>query len=348
MKLRSVVIAVFVLALATPGVIAYATGVIPSPSPASADATANGPAGVEFRATSLAWPDEALGLTATDAQVVWEQRDRSKSIAGLWAYDVATRQPYRLLGRQSAGRGTGFPAASREKIIWAAWPGRRGEGSPQIQGYNQVTTRRWTVAETGRDPAISGNAIVWVERGAGATAADDALTGVHTVTDETFTTPVAGRVRDLAASGLWVAWISGRGKAAAVWAGSHRDGAQHRLGKTGTSVAIDRRRVVWSALTGRGSTAIAAWDRDAQKTRIVCRAPGSPSFLALGRTVAVWVSTDGEGDGDIWAYDFTRDEAYAVCDHDARQASPVVVGDTVFWADRRSGHWELYGRDLQP
>ncbi|GEM_PF-1608634 len=348
MKLRAVVIAAFVLALAAPGLIAYATGVLPGPSPASADATANGPPGVEFRAASLVWPDEALGLTATDAQVVWEQRDRRKSIAGLWAYDVATGRQDRLLGPSSAGRGTGFPAASREKIVWAAWPGRRGEGSPRIQGYNQTTTRRWTVAEAGRDPAISGNAIVWVERGADAAAADDVLIGVHDVTDETFSVPVAGRVRDLAASGLWVAWIAGRGKTAAVWTRSNRDGEQRLLAKAGTSVAIDRRRVAWSTLTGRGSTAIAAWDRDAKKTGVLCRAPGAPSSLALGRGVAVWVSTDASGDGDIWAYDFARDEAYAVCDHDARQASPVVVGDTVFWADQRSDGWELYGRDLKP
>ena len=60
----------------------------------------------------------------------------------------------------------------------------------------------------------------------------------------------------------------------------------------------------------------------------------------------VWVQDSGRG--DIWAYDFDRRRAFAVCSDGAEQASPVLVGRTVFWADRRSGQWELYGRALQP
>ena len=50
----------------------------------------------------------------------------------------------------------------------------------------------------------------------------------------------------------------------------------------------------------------------------------------------------------MWAYDFNRRRAFAVCDNGAPQANAVVVGRTVFWADKRSGEWELYGRSLQP
>jgi hypothetical protein len=50
----------------------------------------------------------------------------------------------------------------------------------------------------------------------------------------------------------------------------------------------------------------------------------------------------------VWVYDFNRGRAYPVSTHAGEQASPVIVAGTVFWADDRSGAWELYGRALQP
>jgi hypothetical protein len=35
-----------------------------------------------------------------------------------------------------------------------------------------------------------------------------------------------------------------------------------------------------------------------------------------------------------------------VCANGAAQADPVIAGRTVYWADRRSGRWELYGKAL--
>jgi len=340
------VIAVFVSASAVPGLIAYSTGILPAPGAATTEvAKVTSP---EFRVTSLGWPEEALGLSATNTLVVWEQRDRSKSVAGIWAYDVRTQRPYRLLGRSATGRGAGTPAISDDTVVWAAWPRRRGLGSPRIEGYDTDTARRWTVATRGRDPAIGGDTIVWVERGGGDGPADDAVNGENCVTDETFSIATEGRTRDVATAGSWVAWVSGRGDRAAVWTGSHRSATRYQLATTGSAVAMDRARVVWTAKSGRHSTAIVSWNRRSSHSKVLCRVRGTAGQLYISRRAIVWVTTDKNGDGDIWAYDFKRGRAYEVSSHAGRQASPVLVGTTVFWADRRSGHWELYGRALQP
>ncbi len=346
MRLRLVVVAVFMSAAAVPGLIAYSTGVLPGPTSASADAAKV--ASPEFRVTSLAWPEEPLGLGATDTTVVWEQRDRSKSVAGLWAYDVRTQLPSHVLGRSSVGKGDGFFSASGTKLVWAAWAGRRGAGPPRIEAYDRATERRWTVAERGRDPSIAGGTIIWAERGVGTTRADDVLKGVNTVTDEEFSIAAQGRVRDVAICGSWVAWVSGRGAVAGVWTGSNRDAARYRLATAGMTVAMDRERVVWAARSGRHSTAIVSWNRSSRHSKVLCRLRGSASSLALGRRAVVWVMTDKTNGGDVWAYDFKRGRAYAVSAGEGQQASPVLVGGTVFWADRRSGLWELYGRALHP
>jgi hypothetical protein len=346
-RLRLVVVAVFVLAAALTGFIAYTSGVLPAPTAASADAVTEA-TGPESLVTTLAWPKEALGLGATNDLVVWEQRDRSKAVAGLWAYDVTLQQQYRLLGPVSVGAGAGHPGASGDTVVWAAWAGRRGAGVPRIEAYNEMTMRRWTVAEHGRDPLVTLNTILWIDRGGGATAADDALRGANSVTDEELSIPVDGRVRDVSISGKWLAWVSGRGDKGAVWAGSLDSPSGDKLAKAGAAVAADRERVVWAGAPGRRSTAILSWSRGDDRAKVLCRVPGAATSLVLGRRAAVWVTTDPAGDGDIWAYDFTHERASIVSGNSAPQASPVLVGDTVYWADRRSGSWELYRRTLQP
>lgn len=345
MTLRLVVIAVFAAASAVPGLIAYSAGIFPS-SARSADAT--GVAGAEFRVTSLAWPTQSLGLGATADLIAWEQRDRSKPVAGLWAYDVQTQKTYHLLGQHSAGRGGGFPVVSGSTVVWAAWPGRRGAGTPTIEGYDDATMRRWTVAERGQKPAASGATIVWIARGAGKTPGDDAVGGVDTVTDETFSLPVKGRLHEIAAGNRWASWVSRRGDRTRVWTASLREGSPRRLSAKGTAVAMDRKRVVWAAPRGTDTTAIVAWNRKSGKTTELCRVKGVAAQLNVNRRAVVWMTTGKNGDGDIWTYDFKRGRAYEVSSHAGKQTSPVLAGTTVFWADRRSGQWELYGRALQP
>ena len=346
MRLRLVVVAVFVSATAVPGLIAYSTGLLPGATSASADVAKV--ASPEFRVTSLAWPKQAvLGLTATDTLIVWEQRDRSKSVAGIWAYDIRTQQPFRMLGRAGTGKGAGYPSASGDTVVWAAWAGRRGVGTPTVEAYDDDTTQRWTVAPGGRDPSVAGDIVAWVDPHGGETAADDAIDGRNIVTDEEFSIPAEGRVRDVSVWGSWVAWVSGSGAEGGVWAGSHRDSTRYQLATAGTAVAMDRGRVVWAAKYGRHSTSIVSWNRRSAHSAVLCRIRGVVGSLSLGRHFAVWVTRTKAG-GAIWVYDFKRGRAYPVSAHEGTQASPVLAGGTVFWADRRSGRWELYGRALQP
>jgi hypothetical protein len=345
MTSRLVVVAAFAAATLAAGFIAFSTGVFPSPTGASADSAETD--STVFRVTSLAWPEKALGLAATDSAVLWEERDADAEAAGLWIYDVDTRRPTRVLGRGATGKAVGFPDASGEVIVWAAWPGRRGVGTPRIEAYDTLSTRHWTVAERGSDPSTTGDIVFWVERH-GAGPKDDAVRGVHTITDEEYEIPARGRVRDLAVWSKWAAWISGRGGASAVWAGSHREATRQRLANDGATVAIDRKRVVWAAAGGQDTTAVVAWDRRSHRSKVLCRVAGTASSLSLSRRFAVWVTSREATGPQVWAYDFKRGLAYAVSANTGEQASPVIVADTVYWADRRSGNWELYGRPLQP
>ena len=159
---RLVVVAAFLAAAVVPAFFAYTTGLLPGPTQASADSPAAARS-VAHAIRPLAWPEEPLGLTATDTAVLWQQRDPSPAVAGLWSYDVRTQRADRVLGRSATGKAAGFPSASGDVIAWAAWAGRRGDGQPQIQAYDTTSTRRWTVAAQGQDPSAAGDSVIWVE-----------------------------------------------------------------------------------------------------------------------------------------------------------------------------------------
>ncbi len=342
MGLRLVVVCAFLAAAATAGLIAYRTGMLPGPTQAGAVKIAS----PVFRVTTLAWPKHALGLTATDRMVLWEQRDPSPAVAGLWACDVRTRQPHRLLGRQATGKASGFPSASGDVVVWTD---RRGAGDQSVEGYDTLSTRRWMVAEHGCGPDASGETLVWVEPH-GSRSGGDAICGVDTVTDEAYVISTDERVRDVAASDGWAAWLSGGGASGAVWAGSYRRTTRHQLASAGTAVAIDRARVVWATPPGGDSAAaaIVSWNRRTKRSRELCRVAGAVSSLSVGSHFAVWVTKREEATPQVWVYDFRRGRAYPVSAHAGAQASPVVVAGSVFWAERRSGKWELLGRSPQP
>ena len=230
-------------------------------------------------------------------------------------------------------------------IAWAAWAGRRGAGPPQIEAYDTVSTRRWTVAPAGRYPKAARETVIWVEPEA--VGGNDAIRGSNSLTDEEYSITADGHVRDVAAWGSWAAWIAGPGTSSAVWAGSYRNDTRVKLAEAGTAVAIDRDRILWAAHVGRHSTAVVAWDRQSRRSRVLCRVAGAVSSLAVSRRYAVWVTTSKATGVQVWAYDFGAGKAYTVSAGDSRQASPVIVAGSVYWADDRSGHWELYARSLR-
>jgi len=344
-RLRLVVVAAFLALTAVPAYFAYTTGVLPGPAQASAESS-TAAQGVAHRIGRLAWPAEPLGLTATDTTVLWEQRDPSPSVAGLWSYDVRTQRTVRVLGRSATGKSAGFPSASGDVIAWSAWARRRGAGQPQIQAYDVASTRRWTVAPAGSDPTVAGESVIWVEPG-GADGSD-LIRGCNSLTDEKYSITADGRVRAIAARGTWAVWIAGRGKAGAVWAGSYANADRHKLAAAGTAVAIDRDRILWAAPVGRHSTAVVSWDRRSSRSKVLCRVVGTVSSLALSRRYAAWVTTREATGSQVCVYDFGGGKVSTISAGDSRQASPVIVAGSVYWADDRSGQWELYARSLRP
>jgi hypothetical protein len=342
-RVRLLVVFAFLGMAAVPVLLAWNTGFMPGPQAASAEST--GPATTSSTAvTTLAWPAAPLGLAATDGRVVWEQRDRSADVAGLWYYDVVSGQTHRLFGRRTVGKSSGFPAAAGDLVVWSSWAGRRGAGAPAVQAFDAVSSRRWEVAASGRDPSASGDLVLWVEPdGAG----NDVIRGVNKLTDEELTVTPVGRVLDYAAWGRWAAWISGHGSDREVWAGSFQSPDRFRLAAKGTAVALDHDRVVWAAAVGRHSTAIVSWDRRSSRSTVLCRITGSASSLSLDRTSAVWVTTRKTTGPKVWAYDFKLRKVFAVSDSAGRQVSPVLVAGTVYWAGDRDGRWALFSRSLQ-
>jgi hypothetical protein len=342
-RTRLVVVAAFLAAAALPAYFAYVTGLVPGPAQASAESSATVP-GVARPVASLAWPREPLGLTASHTAVLWQQRDPSAAVAGLWSHDVRTQRTERLLGRSATGKADGFPSASADLIAWSAWAGRRGEGPPRIEAYDAASTRRWTVASAGRDPSAAGDSVIWVEPDAG--GGNDTILGSNSLTDEEYSISVVGHVRDVAAWGTWAAWIAGRGTRGAVWVGSYRKATRFRLAAAGTAVAIDHDRVLWAS-PGHHSSAVVSWDRRSNRTAVLCKVDGSVSSLAMSPRYAAWVTTRKGTDPQVWAFDFGAGRAFAVSAGVGRQVSPVIVAGSVYWADDRSGHWELYARSLQ-
>jgi hypothetical protein len=300
------------------------------------------------RVTSLSWPERALGLAAGGGGVIWERRLPSPAVAGLWSYDARTGRTAKVLGRASTGKTAGHPAAAGDLVVWAAWQGRRGAGRPCIEAYDTATTRRWTVAEAGRSPMVTGESVLWVERDRGGPG-EDVIRGSNSLTDEEYALKAAGRVRAADAWGSRIAWIAGGGREAGVWIASFGERTRHRLARAATAVSIDRERVLWAAPAGGHSTAIVSWDLRSGGPTVLKRLPGAASALSLTRGYATWVTTRASSGARVWVYDFGRGRAYPVTDEGvSRQASPVIVAGSVYWADDRGGDWALYRRALRP
>ncbi len=342
MKIRLFVIAVFVSAAALPGFLAIEAGLLPGSS--SSGGPAGRVAGTEFQVTPLDWPDLAQGLSSTSSLVIWMRHGSSSTFQGLWAYDTASQQSYRLLGPGEAFAGVGAPSGSGTLVTWA----RRSKGvpRPEIRGYDSFTRRRFLVATGGQEPVASSRGIAFVRKPAAGSGAGDLVYGYDTVTGDRRRFVAGGRVHDLAAWDTWVAWIAGPGGAAPVYAANRRSPTVLKLASAGTAVAVSHDGVAWAAPSSGGRTAIMLWDRSAGAKRQLCQVDGRVLELARTDSLVVWQTATGNG--DIWVYDLKRGAAFPICMNAARQADPAIVGGTVYWADNRSGSWVLYGRSVWP
>jgi len=187
---------------------------------------------------------------------------------------------------------------------------------------------------------------VWIDTRDGRRTARTTVAGRNTVTEERFFIRSKNVVREVAVWGPLVVWTTGARDAARVWATDRRRAERYQLSAAGTGVAVDRRRVVWAARAGKNGSAIMVWNLRTKRSKELCRVAAHARSLDIEGDLAVWAQDSGGG--DIWVYDFKSRRSFPVCSDGAEQASPVLVGRTVFWADRRSGQWELYGRVLEP
>jgi hypothetical protein len=342
MRARLLVIAAFVSASTVPGLLAFSTGVLPGRALHAAELKK---ASQEFRVTSLRWPQAPLGLTSTSEVVVWVQRAGGNASGGLGAYDVPSQRPAQLVDASSVGQNAADASMSDDFLAWAAQTSGGAAGHTGVKALDRYSGRLFTVTGHGTRPSVSGNEIVWVTTKGDGGHARNGFAVLNAVTDEHFAIGTSTHVREVALCGRWIAWIMGPSTATSVWTTSNRGAKRVRLA-AGTHVAIDDRRVVWAARTVAGETVIAARDLRSARTTTLCRVKGEVNSLSLANGVVVW--SQSTGDGDIWAYDFGNLQAFPVCADQSRQACPTLVGRAVFWADKRSGQWELYGRALQP
>jgi hypothetical protein len=340
------VIAVFVAAAAVPALLAYSTGVISSPSASGGEPGA----GTEFRAASLGWPRGVEGLAASGDLIVWEQPARGADGDAdgdgddLWAYDRTTRRLSRILPAERVGAGVGAPDMTGSTVAWATRSGSSTTRPPQIRCFDQDTGRLFTAAGAGVLAHSAGGAIAWVVQAGSRAHGRDTIGVLDTVTDTSSSFPAGGRVLDLAASGRLIVWAAGPPGGGAVWAARWPGWSPVKLGARSSSVTTDARRVVWATRTSSGGTAIMLWDPRSRESRQLCVVAGVADSLALGAGAVAWRQSSNRG--DVGVYDFARGRTFAVCANGAAQADPVIAGRTVYWADRRSGRWELYGKAL--
>ena len=340
MKIRLFVIAVFVSAAAVPGFLAMEAGLLKGASPAGGQTARV--AGTEFQVTPLDWPDLAQGLSTTSSSVIWMRHGTSSTFQGLWAYDTASQQSYRWLGPGEAFPGVGSPSGAGTLVTWARRT--KGVAQPEVRGYDSFTRRRFLVAASGQQPVASSRGIAYVRKPAAGSGAGDVVCDYDTVTGAQRKFAAGGRVHDVATWDTWAAWIAGPGGAAPVYAASRRSPTVLKLAAAGTAVAVSHNGVAWSAPSSGGRSAIMLWDRSAGKTRQLYQVSGRVLELTRTDSLVVWQAS--AGNGDIWAYDLKRGAAFPICMNAARQADPVIVGGTVYWADNRSGSWVLFGRSV--
>ena len=336
-------IAAFVSATAVPGVLALGSGVFADGGSRTAGAKR---ASQVFRVASLSWPAGALGLASTASLVGWQQRTSGALSSGLWAYDVRTQRPVEIVSAGNVGLNAGPPSMSAGLVAWSAKaPGSKHEHTV-VKAFDRYSGRLFTVTGHGTLPRVSGTRIVWVTHAGDGRGTHNGWAVLNALTDDRYAVATSARVRELAVCGPWVTWVAGSSSAGSVWATRDRGSTRHELAAAGSHVAIDGRRIVWSRRTRDGETAIVAWNLRSAHSKVLCRVDGAVSSLSLAANLAVWRrSTHG---GEIWAYDFNRHRAYVVSAGGGEQAGPVLVGHTAYWADKRSGQWELYGRALQP
>ena len=246
-------------------------------------------------------------------------------------------------GRTDPGSASGGQRRGRAQRLQATvvWTARRPGRPPQVRLLD-AEVGHVTQLAAGADPVVGGATVAWVVRARGG----DTVDVLDWVTDERAVFPAGGHVRDITAYGGWVAWTAKRGARTRLWSARlSRPGTRYVLGGGATALAMDARRTVWAVPSGAGHAELMAWDHKARHAVLLARVPGPVTSLTLSAGAIAWTRATAAG-ADIWRCAPAGGHATPVTQAPGNQVSPVFVGDTLYWADNGSGHWELCARTL--
>ena len=213
----------------------------PSARPARRPPTPSSPVQCSRLVPGLA--GEALGLTATDRPCCGSSATPARRSRASGPTTCARDAPTGCSAARD-GKVAGFPAPPATSSSGRLdRPARRR--SAAHRGVRHASTRRWTVAEHGCGPDGAGETLVWVEPHGGGRGARRHPRRRHGDRRGVRHRPTGGRVRDLAASDGWAAWLSGAARRPPCGPARTAATTGYRLAAAGTAVAIDRDRVVW-------------------------------------------------------------------------------------------------------
>ena len=207
-----------------------------------------------------------------------------------------------------------------------------------------------------RQPAISGNTVVWSDD-----HRDDSIYGYDLAKKREF--PIctaAGSQTEPAISGNTVVWEDARSGDPDVGHIYGYDLAKKREIPICTAAgdqlapAISGNTVVWT--DGRNNTYfggsgydIYGYDMAEERGSPICAATGNQGSPSISGNTVVWSDSRRWGDIDIYGFDLAEERELPICTAPSRQSSPVISGNTVVWVDnRRTGDWggDLYSYDL--
>ena len=247
-------------------------------------------------------------------------------------------------------------------------------GASDIYGYNMSTNQEFpicTASKTQRDPAVSGDTVVWVDSRNTDWAYNFAIYGYSLSTNQEFLTnvPEGDYTNRLSISGNVVVWESANASGGGLDWGSIYGydlslqqifpiGVEYGLYQMSPNVSGNI--VVWAnESTDRGSYDIRGRNLSTAQTFSICTDPGYQFYPAISGNIVVWVDWRNDPDGlsggnsDIYGYDLATGQEFPICTDPGYQFYPAISDNIVVWQDWRNdpdglsgGNSDIYGYDL--
>jgi len=235
------------------------------------------------------------------------------------------------------------------------WDEENEEKEDDIYGYNLSDGSEFAICTVGRhqrEPAISGNIVVWRDyRNYGTTGTDiygADISNPNEPNEFAICTAINGQETP-AIDGNIVVWDDYR-------TGSKHDIYGYNLStKTEFPIctkssyqeepAISGNIVVWQDKRDGNYDIYGAdiTDQGNPDEFVICDADGDQTNPAISGDIVVW-KDNRDPNVAIYGYDLSTDTEFFIVDGDITSCD--VSGDTVVWQDRRNGEWDIYGYNM--